>query len=119
MREVKGSCIMFCGKSQRFYNYDDLYLDEYGYYQDADGNYVYLWEMESEEDTKFRLIEGLRSVGIECKSVTIKWSDLNAATRSCECVVRVCESLTESELYIEGLSSSDVVESSLEFSLEL
>lgn len=82
-----GSCILFCGK-YREKEYGDLV-------------------METEEETKTRLINGLASVGVKCLHITFKWTDENQGTRSCECI---CEynkpyEIHFSEFFIKGLTS--------------
>lgn len=65
--KYRGECIVFAG---------NLYDEE-------EGEYI----MESEEDTKERLICGLLSVGIKCdkKNVQFQWTDKTTGERSCCC----------------------------------
>jgi len=95
--KYKGECIIFAG-----------ILDDKGEYS-----------MESEEDTKERLICGLISVGIKCdkKDVLFQWID--KTTRQCSCCCTCYYNKPYQvyyyEFFIKGLSSFNIDHSTLEF----
>ncbi len=44
-----------------------------------------VWTLESEKDSKRRLTDALRLVGVKCKAITFPWIDEQEGQRLCEC----------------------------------
>lgn len=89
-----GACIIFAGKEK---------VKEY--YEDGTETICKeVWIMETEEETKERLRNGLLSVGVKCEEITIKWT--SECTRCCECICLYNKpyQVYNSEFFIKGLS---------------
>jgi len=114
LTEVIGSCVIFAGV--RVMTLEEE-LEEY-YYENYDGKDK--WIIESDEQTKERLVSGLLSVGIECKKsdIIIEWADIREGTKLCKCKIEYPEMLEDNylDIYIEGLSNFDS-QGPLEFNL--
>lgn len=106
--KYKGTCILFAGKEKQL----DEDMDDYDQ-----------WIMESEEETKVRLTDGLKQMGVKCESISFKWCDRDNGQRLCECIVYYNKpyQVYISEMFIKGLSSfefdKDNTNSELEFCL--
>lgn len=93
--KYKGKCIIFAGKEK--------VIDENEYDE------KWIWNMETEEETKTRLTEGLQSIGVKCESIMFKWSDIKEGQRSCECICYYNKpyQVYLSDFFIKGLSTFD------------
>ncbi len=112
---VTGSCIIFSGI--RILTYEEQ-RDEY-YYEDYMGNEK--WIVESDEETKNRLISALLTVDITCdiNDIIIGWVDVNDGTKFCKCKFYY-EKILENDLidiYIKG-SGFDLISDQLEFTIK-
>jgi len=113
---VFGSCVIFTGV--RIMTLDEQ-LEEY-HYENYDGKDK--WIIESDEQTKNRLVSGLLSVGIECdiNDIIIEWTDFRDGTKLCKCKFYYPELLEDNylDIYIEGLSNFDFSPGPLEFRIK-
>lgn len=55
--------------------------------KELEENETEFYDMEEEEITKNKLIEGLKSVGVKCEEISFKWSDEKSGQRCCKCIV--------------------------------
>ena len=93
-----GGCVIYCGK-YRVSNVNQW-----------DNDYIHApIVMETEEETKSRLINGLASVGVKCEDVVFKWTDANNGTRCCACVCYYNKpyQVYNSEFFIKGLTEQE------------
>ncbi len=67
------------------------------------------WELETEDETKTKLINGLKTVGVICEDIQINWECTIEGTRYCECICLYNKpyQVYVSEFFINGLSNSD------------
>ncbi len=96
----EGRCVIFAGK-------EFIEEDEY-------------WDLETEEETIARLLKGIETIGVICKSVTIGWTDENTGQRYCvcECYYDKPYEVYNSDFFINGLYEfHDSPETPLEFCL--
>lgn len=100
--------------------------EEY-YYEDYNGSEK--WILETDEETKQRLITGLYSVGIHCdmNDIVIDWTDPTDGKKLCKCTFYYDEENTPTTatattsytyLYIEGLTQFDFSPGPLEFVIQ-
>lgn len=91
--KYKGSCVIFAGKEKIF--------DDDGYEEG--------WVMETEDETKSRLYNGLLNVGVICGSINFIWTEENQGQRYCECICYYNKpyQIYNSEFFIKGLTSFD------------
>lgn len=111
--KYRGICTLFAGKSK----VTEIADNEYGFEQEYES-----WIMETEEDSKSRLIKGLESVGVKCSEIIIKWTDMEEGQRCCECVCYYNKpyQVYNSDFFIKGLTTFsfvDPADGELEFSL--
>ena len=113
---LTGSCVIFTGIRKMTL---DEQLDEY-YYEDYDGHDR--WIVESDEQTKHRLLSGLLSLGIKCEmnDINIVWTNKTDATKLCKCKIDYPKVLKDKylDIYIQGLSGFDFSPGPLEFTIE-
>lgn len=86
-----GQCTIFCGINQ---DEEDIGTD-------------YNWYLEPEEDTKTKLIAGLKSVGVTCESIEFTKSSFEEGIRHCTCICywnKIYISYDD-DFFIKGLSS--------------
>lgn len=70
------SCIIFAGIEKIN---KELEEDETDFYV--------TYDMEEEEITKNKLIEGLKSVGVKCEEINFEWTNEKTGQRCCNCIV--------------------------------
>ena len=109
----QGTCVLFAGNKDVFENS----IDDSDYEPDFKE-----WILESEEETKRRLIVGLQTVGVRCAEITIKWTDEHRGMRCCECICYYNKpyQIYHSDFFIdaERLSAFDFVSGPFEFGFD-
>ena len=110
-----GTCVVFVGLEKVYEDYDSDYPD-------YEPEFVEL-SLESEEETKRRLIAGIQTVGVRCEEIKFKWTDKYNGLRCCECVCYYNKpyQVYKSEFFIdaEGLIAfEDCQVGSFEFSFD-
>jgi hypothetical protein len=107
--KYEGSCIIFAGIEKIN---KELEEDESDFYV--------TYDMEEEEITKNKLIEGLKSVGVKCEEISFKWADEETGQRCCKCIVYYNKpyQIYINDFFITGLTQFGFnPDSPLEFSL--
>jgi hypothetical protein len=116
--KYEGHCILFCSNNPEKEAYlrecaatydnavqegrlteeiEEMYCNEY---------LLCTRELESDEITKDRLIQGLATIGVRCEEVSVNWTDCIAGTKSCTCICYYNKPLTyTTEFFIKDMSS--------------
>ena len=102
-----GQCVLFTGV-RKMTTHEQM---EEFYYEDYDG--IPRWVVETDEETKERLVSGLLSVDIYCNvaDISIYWTDIRDGTKLCKCKnIYYPRELLKSgilDIYIQELSTFD------------
>lgn len=105
--KYEGECVIFAGIKNQLDQYDEI---------DETCNF-YCWDFESDDITKMKLIEGLKTVGVKCDSVIIKKRNDSDGTKVCKCICYYNKpyQVYYSEFFIDNLSNFYSSNSPLEF----